>query len=314
MAGEYDRIEATQKAHAIERFLSSVYTHDHLVDKMHVILSQPTTGERRYKDAYRINRDLEFVRDGPAKVAIFERTQPIIQELYDTHHKTVKNLPDYQDFYWVPESVREVVKDPPPTTLSETVRSEVEAARSVGVDLAEQAVSDAAKTGFGAFVGGALMNAGGRFVDGLSNSVSSLFSLPSSKEPDMTPREKFLLDHFISTVQSGRSIEKSIATYRHKTNSDPDAYTNGLKALLTSDDYQHRLSEAQKTQIEKQYMEHEQVSQVSRWAGGTATKRKTPSGGYEYDYGGSGPAADPPKAKEAPTPPPQPQTLPPLPP
>ena len=55
-------------------------------------------------------------------------------------------------------------------------------------------------------------------------------------------------------------------------------------------------------------MEHEQVSQVSRWAG--ATKRKTSSGGYEYDYSGSGPV-DPPKAKEAPTPPPpQPQAPP----
>ena len=308
---EYDRIEATQKAHAIEHFLSSVYHHDHLVPKMHAILAQPTTGERRYKDVYRINRDLEFVRDGPEKMAIFEKTQPIIQELYDTHHKRVKNLPDDQDFYWIPESVREVVKaPPPPTTLPETVRSEIESVRSVGVDLAEQAASGVGKTGFGALIGGALLNAGGRFVDGLAGGVSSLFSSSNDKEqPDiMNAKERTLLDRFIATIQSGRSVEKSIATYRHKTNNNPDSYTLGLKTLLTSDDYQHKLSEAQKTEIEKNYMEHEQVTPLTRWA--NSVKRKTPSSDYAYDYS-SGPA-DPPNAKEAPTPPPssQPQTPP----
>ena len=197
--GEADRIEALQKAHAIEQFLSRAYPHDSLLPKMRAILAQPTTGERRYRDAQRINQDLELVRDGPEKAAIFEKTQPIIEELYDTYHKKTKHLPPDANFYDVPESVQEVVKvdksPPPPTTLPEAVKSAVDSVRSVGSDLAEQAASDTAKTGFGAFVGGALLNAGGRFVDGLASGVTSLFSTSDSKA-DMNAKQKNLLEQF----------------------------------------------------------------------------------------------------------------------
>ena len=310
MAG-YDRIEATQRRHAVEQYLNSIYPNDHLLPAMHAILAQPVSDEQKYKNAHRISQDLELVRDGPDKASLHEKIELIREELYDTYHKKVKNLPPDENFYAVPESVREVVKEAPPpaTTIPEAVKSAVESVRSVGADLAEQTASDAAKTGFWTLVGGAVMNAGGRLMESTASSVSSLFSVSDGKA-DMNAKQKNLLEQFINTVQSGRSLEKSIATYRHKTAADPDGYTQGLKTLLTSDDFQHRLSEPLKDEIEQKYMEHEQVNQKSRWA--NRGKRKTPSDNYAYDYTGpdTADASASVKAPETPAPAPAPSQTP----
>ena len=199
--GEADRIEALQKAHSIEQFLSRAYPNDHLLPAMHAILAQPVSDEQRYKNAHRISQDLELVRDGPDKSSLYEKIQTIREDLYDAHHKKVKNMPVDPDFYRVPESVREVVKadsTPPPTTLPEAVKSAVDSVRSVGADLAEQTASDAAKTGFWTLVGGAVMNAGGRLVESTASSVSSLFSSSDSKASDMNAKQKNFLEQFFN--------------------------------------------------------------------------------------------------------------------
>ena len=55
--------------------------------------------EQAYRNAARINKELELVPDSRAKNELLYKTSEFIEELYDKYHKKTKNLPDDPDFW-----------------------------------------------------------------------------------------------------------------------------------------------------------------------------------------------------------------------
>ena len=107
---ELDRKEFIARQHSVaelaEQMFKSLYRNEPLVPLMHKILARTdVTEEQKFRNAMRINKELTFVRDGPAKSELYEKTQPIIEELYDTHHKSTKHLPDDENFWITVEEV-----------------------------------------------------------------------------------------------------------------------------------------------------------------------------------------------------------------
>ena len=78
--GEADRKEFIQRqsiAQLTEQMFRRMYPNEKLVPLMHKILAKTdVTDEQKYRNAMRINKELEAVRDGPEKSQLFEKTQP----------------------------------------------------------------------------------------------------------------------------------------------------------------------------------------------------------------------------------------------
>ena len=168
--GEADRKEAIALSHALRR----IFTNDHLVPKMHAILATSTSDEQRYISAKRITADLALVH--PDKAApLYAKTQPIIEALYDKHHKRTKDKLEDPLFYNVPESVKEVRADP------------IAVAREAAAGAASQAIDTGVKTavGSGLLASGAMIAS--KVVAGALSAGGSLFSLPSTKPDTMKP-------------------------------------------------------------------------------------------------------------------------------
>ena len=204
--GEADRKQAIALEHALRR----IFTNDRLVEKMHLILAQPPSDEQRYLNAKRISADLPQVHPEHA-APLYAKTQAIIEELYDKHHKRTKDRPDDPLFYDVPESVKEVI----------------DVARDTASGAAAQAVETSAKTavGTGLLASGALLAS--KFVSGALAAGGSLFSLPNTKS-DMKPIPTKYLKKFIKRVERGEDLDKMIDVYRSKTSKNPSDYTDGL--------------------------------------------------------------------------------------
>ena len=88
--GESDRKEFIQRqsvADLAEQMFRRLFKNELLLPLMHKILAKTdVTEEHRYRNALRINKELDFVRDGPAKSESYEETTPIIQDC--TTHTT----------------------------------------------------------------------------------------------------------------------------------------------------------------------------------------------------------------------------------
>ena len=130
MGGELDRKEYIQRQQSVaelaEAMFKRLYKNEPLVPLMHKILAKTdVTEEQKFRNAMRINKELDWVRDGPEKSQLFEKTQPIIEELYDTHHKSTKHLPDDENFWIV---VEPVARDP------------IDSARDTAVEVAEESL------------------------------------------------------------------------------------------------------------------------------------------------------------------------------
>ena len=55
--------------------------------------------EQAYRNAVRINRELELVPNSRAKTDLLIKTTDITEQLYDIYHKKTKHLPDDPDFW-----------------------------------------------------------------------------------------------------------------------------------------------------------------------------------------------------------------------
>ena len=136
MGGESDRKEYIQRQQSVaelaEQMFKRLYKNEALVPLMHKILAKTdVTEEQKFRNAMRINKELDWVRDGPEKSQLFEKTQPIIEELYDTHHKSTKHLPDDENF-WV---------------VVEPANNPIDAARETAVEVAEESWAFGAASG-----------------------------------------------------------------------------------------------------------------------------------------------------------------------
>ena len=72
MGGESDRKEYIQRQQSVaelaEQMFKRLYKNEALVPLMHKILAKTdVTEEQKFRNAMRINKELDFVRDGPVK-------------------------------------------------------------------------------------------------------------------------------------------------------------------------------------------------------------------------------------------------------
>ena len=163
----------------------------------------------------RITADLALVH--PDKAApLYAKTQPIIEALYDAHHKRTKDKLEDPLFYNVPESVKEVRADP------------IAVAREAAAGAASQAIDTGVKTavGSGLLASGALLAS--KVVAGALSAGGSLFSLPSTKPDTMKPIPTNFMKKFLQRVEGGEDLDKMIDVYRSKTAKNPSDYTDGL--------------------------------------------------------------------------------------
>ena len=118
MGGELDRKEFIQRQQSVaelaeQMFYKRLYKNEPLVPLMHKILAKTDiSDEQKFRNAMRINKELDFVRDGPVKSQLYEKTQPIIEELYDTHHKATKHMEPDENFWVLVEPVEPIRSDP----------------------------------------------------------------------------------------------------------------------------------------------------------------------------------------------------------
>ena len=242
--GEADRKEAIALEHALRR----IFTNDHLVEKMHSILATSTSDEQRYLAAKRISADLSLVN--PEKAApLYAKTESIISDLYDQHHKRTKDRPDDPLFYDVPESVKEVI----------------DVARDTASGAAAQAVETSAKTavGTGLLASGALLAS--KFVSGALAAGGSLFSLPNTKPDTMKPIPTKYMKKFIKRVERGYDLDKMIDVYRSKTAKNPSDYTDGMYQLTNNDLYRGRLPPATLERIQSEFMDWKGAGKTFNW-------------------------------------------------
>ena len=130
--GELDRKEFIQRQQSVaelaEQMFKRLYKNEPLVPLMHKILAKTDiSDEQKFRNAMRINKELDFVRDGPVKQELYEKTRPIIEELYDTHHKATKHMEPDENFWVLVEPV-------------EPARDPIDAARETAVDVAEESL------------------------------------------------------------------------------------------------------------------------------------------------------------------------------
>ena len=142
--GEADRQEWTQRKHSIaqltEKMYRTLYPNEKLVPLMHKILAKKdVTDEQKFRNAMRINKELESVRDGVEKSELFEKTQPIIADLYDTFHKKTKHLPEDENFWVLVEEVEKAEKVEEPVEEAELPRVDpIDVARDTAVEATEE--------------------------------------------------------------------------------------------------------------------------------------------------------------------------------
>lgn len=315
--GEYDRKEFIQRqsvAQLTESLYRRMYPNEKLVPLMHKILAKTdVTDEQKYRNAMRINKELEAVRDGPEKSQLFEKTQPIIADLYDLHHKKTKHLPDDENFWVLVEEVqKEKEKEEKETEKVEEITSDpIDVARDTVVDVAEEGLGfwgNVAKVG-GALGAGAILTAKTGF--NLAKDVIDLMPTPTlnvkkdetqpiqkkeekeeikkeqvaevqeKEEPPMKAKQKILLSRFTQAITDGMPIEDAVKIYRSKSQVDKgESYEEGILRLGRDPHFVHGLTDEQLETITTKYAKWEAPPQLPagtpsvRWPAGK--KRKAP--------------------------------------
>ena len=277
--GEADRKEFIQRqlsvAELAEQMFKRLYKNEPLVPLMHKILAKTDiSDEQKFRNAMRINKELDFVRDGPVKSELYEKTQPIIADLYDTHHKKTKHLPDDENFWVLVEPV-------------ERPRDPIDAARETVVDVAEESWGfwgSVAKVG-GAIGAGALATAKTGFnlaMDAMPNLQRKEVEETEEVEEDMKAKQKVLLDRFAYSISSGQlSVEEAAKIYRAKSVYDKgESYMLGIQTLAHDPgSVAHSLTPEQLEEIQSKYSQWESPRTTKetklRWPNATR-KRKAP--------------------------------------
>jgi hypothetical protein len=142
--GEYDRKEFIQRRQSVaeltEQMFKHLYKNEALVPLMVKILAKTDiSDEQRFRNAMRINKELDFVRDGPIKSELYEKTQPIIADLYDTHHKATKHMEPDPNFWVMVEEVERVKEAELEPVVEPARRSDpIDVARETAVEVAEE--------------------------------------------------------------------------------------------------------------------------------------------------------------------------------
>ena len=228
---ELDRKEFIQRQQSVaelaEAMYKRLYRNEPYVPLMHKILAKTDiSDEQKFRNAMRINKELDFVRDGPVKSQLYEKTQPIIEELYDTHHKATKHMEPDENFWVLVEPVEPIRSDP------------IDVARDTAVDVAEESLGfwgSVAKAGT-AIGAGALATA----KTGFNLAMDVMPAMPTlqrkdneDEEEDMKAKQKVLLDKFSKSISDGKlSIEDAVKVYRSKSVIDKgESYEEGILRL-----------------------------------------------------------------------------------